>query len=105
MILEELLAVGLEDFPGGIRNDRVEAASLVQNLIKLVAPMERVKSFDIGQPERALLGFAFVVFVFIPGGLLVLDAKVVELFEQDTVERVVGFAFSLVDRVARGGQV
>jgi len=100
VLLEELLGVGLEDLPRRVRDDGVEAPSLVEDLVELVAPVEGFQFVEVVQAKRAFLRAAGLALLVVPGGLLVPDAHVGELCLQHVVENLIGLVLELLDVVA-----
>src|SRR5579859_1824597 len=98
---EELLAIRLENLPGRVGDDRVEAAALVEHLVELVAPVERVQRLDVGDRQRPSDRPAFLLPGRVPGGLLEANAQLLaELVEEQIVQRRVGLVPLILNAVA-----
>ncbi len=75
MPLKKFLFIYLEYLPRWVGDDGIKAAAFVDDLVEFVAPMEGRERLDVGQGERVLDWFAFLVFRVVPSGLLELDAE------------------------------
>lgn len=102
MLEEKLLAVRFKYFPRRIGDDGIEAAapSLAYRLhyfIKLVGPVEGREGFEVFEGDLVLLGLALGAFLRIPGGGVELDAELMELGEEESVQHFTGLILDLLD--------
>jgi hypothetical protein len=101
---EEFLGVGLEDFPGRVGDDGVEAAAVDDDVVEFVGPVEGGEFFDVFHFEQAFGGPGFLAFCGVPGGLLEWDAETLEFKEEELVENLAGGAVGGLDLLAQAGE-
>ncbi len=100
VIFEELLGVGLEDFPRRVGDDRVKAA-FDEDPVKLVTPVERLEGLDVFELQGALFRPASGIFLAVPCRLLVPDAEQVAFGEQNVVQGGDGGILAFLNVVAQ----
>ncbi|MEI6047391.1 MAG: hypothetical protein WCS03_00705, partial [Bacteroidota bacterium] len=59
--------------------------------------MKWLKCLNVFNTDTSLNGFAFIVFLFIPGYLFIFYTKVGELLTQHQIQYSIGFIFHTVD--------
>src|SRR5689334_6837578 len=74
VIRKKFFCLRLECLPRRIRNNRVKATALVDDLIKLIPPVKRRKRFYVFKSQRTSLWLTFLFLVLIPSRLLEFDS-------------------------------
>ena len=102
---EELFGLRLENFPGRISDDDIEAAALVHHSVELVAPVERTQLCNIAHAKGTFLRFALGLFRIVPCCRFIFHAEVVELIQQEFVQILDGLFTLLLNHVAQVAQI
>ena len=104
MVRKELLGLRFENFPGRIGQHNVKATTLLHDVVKDIAPVERVLGGHVGQRDGSLDGFAECASGRIPGRLLEFDAALGKLVLEQFIHHRIGLGHRGVDVVAQISQ-
>ena len=102
---KKFFGLGLEHLPRRVGQDDVEAAALLHDVVKHIAPVEGGLRGNVGHRHLALFGLAQVFFLRVPLGFFKLDTQGFKLVAQQLVHHTAGVAHFHVDAVAQLTQV